>query len=199
MLSGMGQTRIGQRTVTITGLGLALVVGLVVGPSGAAGGTTPSPGAVDLSVEVVAGPNLVASGSNITFEALIGNRGTLVAEEVKATFEIPVAGVTVESSNCAAVGSVRLERHESALSQPWTVICDLGTMNPEAELRVTLWATAGSPGTHSSVLTVSSRDDEARPYDNRAEISFLVLPSEPEFSHAFQRPGRSNPLSRTVT
>ena len=194
----MEGTRAGHRAIAMAGLGLALVVALVVGPSRAAGDTTAGFGAVDLSVEVVAEPSLVASGSTMTYEGLIRNRGTLVAEEVIATFEIPAARVAVESPNCTVVGSVRLEPNEPTQKQPWTVSCDLGTLNPGAELGVVLSATAGTSGTHSSAVTVSSRGDEARPADNRAQISFLVLPSEPEFSDAFHRPGRVNPLSRAT-
>src|SRR3990172_11949852 len=112
---GGAQPRTGVRAMTTAGAGLVLVVALVLGPSGAAGNTTPLPGVVDLSVEVTAQRSAVAAGSVIEYESLIRNGGNLVAERVEGIFEVPAASVSAEarSRSCTAVGSMRLERDAS--------------------------------------------------------------------------------------
>ena len=186
--------------MTTAGAGLVLVVALVLGPSGAAGNTTPLPGVVDLSVEVTAQPNPVAAGSVVEYESLIRNGGNLVAERVEGIFEIPAASVSAEarSRSCTAVGSMRLERDGSTQDQPWTVTCDVGTLPPGTETRVTVFVTTGAHGTHMSVVTVSSAQADARPSDNRVETPLFVLPDGPGFPPAFQQPGPPNPLGRTT-
>ncbi len=84
----------GFRVAATTGLGLVMVLALIVGPSRAAGNTTPQPGVVDLSIHIAAQPNPALAGSIVEYESLILNRGTLVAEGVEAVFEIPAAGVS---------------------------------------------------------------------------------------------------------
>ena len=198
-MGGM-QSRASARAITTVGMGFLLVVGLVLGPSGAAGNTTTLAGAVDLTIAVVAVPNLATAGAVIRYESRIRNRGTLVAEGVEGVFEITADSVAANagSQSCTAVGSRRLEQDGSTQDQPWTVTCDLGTLPPGAEIRVTLSVTTGRPGTQMSVVTVTSDLPDARPSDNRLESPLYVLPEAPGFTPAFQQPGRSNPLSRTA-
>jgi hypothetical protein len=171
---------------------------MVFSASGAAGDTNPARGRVDLFVEVTARPAM--AGSVIEYESLIRNRGTLVAEHVAGTFEIPAVGVTVdfETQSCTAVGSMRLEQDGSGQEQPWTVSCDLGTLTPGSEARVVFSVTLGTPGTRMSTVTTSSNQPDARPFDNRVEVPLYVLPDVPGFTPAFQQPGQSNPLSRAT-
>ncbi len=193
---GGARIRAGARVMTKAGVGLVLMVGTVLGPSAAAGNTTPSAGLVDLVVEVDAKPAM--AGSVIQYESLIRNRGTHVAEQVEGTFEIPAASVTVdlESQTCNVVGSMRLDQEGSFHEQPWTVTCDLGTLQPGAEKRVLFSVGVGLPGTTVSVVTVSSNLPDGRPFDNRVEASLYVLPDAPGFTPAFQQPARSNPMDR---
>jgi hypothetical protein len=174
---------------------------LVVGPSRAAGNTTPLVGFADLSVEVTAQPNPAPAGSVFRYESLIRNRGTFVAEGVRVTFEIPASSVLAEaaSQSCTIGGATRFERDGSGRDEPWMVTCDLGTLPPNAEIRIALAVTAGVPGTQMSVVTVSSNRLGAENSDVRIETPVLVLPDAPEFIPAFQRPGRANPLGRTTT
>jgi hypothetical protein len=180
---------------------LVLIVALVVGPSRAAGNTTPRVGLADLSVEVTAQPNPAPAGSVFGYESLIRNRGTFVAEGVRVTIEIPASSVSAEaaSQSCTIGGATRIERDGSGRDEPWVVTCDLGTLPPNAETRITLAVTAGVPGTQMSVVTVSSNRPGAENSDVRIETPVLVLPDAPEFIPAFQRPGRANPLGRTTT
>ncbi len=186
------------RGMTTAVLGIVLVVGMVLGPSGAAGNTTPLAGVVDLLVDVETTP--VVAGAVFHYETAIRNRGTNVAEHVEAVFEIPAVGIDVDfgSQSCTVVGSTRVEPDGSAHEQPWTVTCDLGTLAPGTEKRVTFSGTAGSHGTWISVVSVSSDLTDARPNDNRAETPLYVLPDGPSFSPAFQQPSRSNPIGRAT-
>ena len=195
---GGAQPRVGPRAMSAIGLGVVLVIGMIVGPSVAAGDTTPSQGAVDLSIEVVA--DIATAGSVVHYESLVRNRGTRVAEQVEGTFEIPAASVAVDmgSPACHAVGLVPLDRNGSDQDQLWTVTCSLGTLPPGAEKRVAFSVTAGPHGTRMSVATVSSALPDARPLDNRLETPLHVLPDGPGFTPAFQQPGRSNPNGRTT-
>ena len=195
---GGTRSRAHSRGMMTAGLGIVLVVGMVLGPSGAAGDTTPVVGMVDLLVEVEALP--ARAGSVFQYESAIRNRGTLVAEHVEAVFEIPAAGIAVDfgSQSCTAVGSTRIEPDGPALEQPWTVTCDLGALAPGSEKRVTFSVTAGSHGTWISAVSVSSQLGDARPHNNRLETPLYVLPDAPAFSPSFQQPGRSNPTGRAT-
>jgi hypothetical protein len=175
-----------------------VTVATVLGPSGAAGNTTSVAGVVDLSVEVVANPAM--AGSVVEYESRIHNRGTQVAERANATFVIPAAAVAVdlESQSCTVTGSTRLEPNQAAKDQPWQVNCDLGTLLPGAEKRVAFSVTLGEHGTWTSVVTVSSDVPDLRPFDNRVETPLHVLPRQPGFTPAFQRPGGCNPLGRAT-
>ena len=197
---GGALSRAGARALTTVAMGVLLVVALVVGPSGAAGNTTPSAGAVDLSVEVTAQPDAAMAGSVFQFTGLVRNRGTLVAEEVEGIFVIPAARIAAGagSQSCTIVGSSRLDDDGSSQDQPWTVTCDLGTLSPGAEARVAFTVTTGPHGTQMSVATVASRLPDARPSDNRVETPIYVLPETPGFTPAFQQPARINPLGRTT-
>lgn len=184
------------RALKTTGLGMVLVIGMVLGPSAAAGNTTRSVGAVDLSIEVLANP--AVTGSVIQYESRIHNRGTRVAEHVTGTYEIPAAAVAVglDSTSCSAAGSTRVEAGGSAMDQPWLVTCDLGAMLPGSEKRIGFSVTVGPHGTFTGAATVSSDTPDARPFDNRIEVPLYVLPDGPAFTPAFQQPGGSNPMSR---
>jgi hypothetical protein len=170
----------------------------VLGPSSAAGNIPSVAGVVDLSVEVVVNPAM--AGSVIEYESRIHNRGTQVAELAKATFVIPAAAVEVhlESHSCTVTGSTRLEPNETYEDQPWVVNCDLGTLLPGTEKRVAFSVTLGEHGTWTSVVTVSSDVPDLRPFDNRVEAPLHVLPRQPGFTPAFQRPGGYNPLGRAT-
>lgn len=183
------------RALSKVGLGMVLVIGIVLGPSAAAGDTAQY-GEVDLSIEVAANP--AVTGSVIQYESTVRNRGTRVAEKVIGTFEIPVAAVTVgiDSESCTVVGSTRLESGESAVDQPWLATCDFGSMLPGSEKRVAFSVTLGRHGTWTGTASVSGNLPDARPFDNRIDVLLFVLPGEPAFTPAFQQPGGSNPTSR---
>ena len=173
---------------------------MVLGPSAAAGNATRSVGVVDLSIEVVANP--AVAGSVIQFESRVHNRGTRVAEQVEATYEIPVAAVAVglDAQSCSVVGSTRIESDEGfAVDQPWLVSCELGTVPPGSEKRIAFSVTVGPHGTWTGAATISSDAPDARPFDNRIEVPLYVLPDGPVFTPAFQQPGGSNPTSRANT
>lgn len=184
------------RVVATAALFAVLTVGTVLGPSGAAGNTTSVAGVVDLSVEVVANPAL--AGSVIEYEGRILNRGTQVAERAQATFAIPAAAVAVDlaSQSCTVTGSTRLEPDQTAKVQPWLVNCDLGALLPGTEKHVAFSVTLGEHGTWTSVVTVSSEVPDLRPFDNRVETPLHVLPRQPGFTPAFQRPSGCNPLDQ---
>lgn len=186
--------------MVVSSLTLALAVGLIAGPSGAAGNTIHLPGVVDLSVATTAQPNLAAAGATVQVESVISNEGTLVAEQVKGIFEVSGAGITVEAGSglCTAAGSTRLDSDGSTRDEPWIVICDLGTLPPGTQTRVLLSVTAGAPGTHLAKVTVSGRAPDVRPSDNEVETPIHVLPAVPGALPAFQQPGRLNPSSRAT-
>ena len=192
----MGGMQPKARALKTTGLGIFLVIGMVLGPSAAAGNTPPSVGAVDLSIEVMADP--AVAGSAIQFESRVHNRGTRVAEQVTATYEIPVAAVAVglDSQSCSASGSARVEAGESPVEQPWVVTCDLGALPPGSDKRIAFSVTVGPHGTWTGAATVSSDSADIRPFDNRIEVPLYVLPDQPVFTPAFQQPGGLNPMSR---
>ena len=192
----MGGKQPKARALKTAGLGVVLVLGMVFGPSAAAGNTPPSVGAVDLSIEVVADP--AVTGSVIQFESRVHNRGTRVAEHVTATYEIPVAAVAVglDSQLCTASGSAQVEMGESPVDQPWVVTCDLGTVPPGSDKWIALSVTVGPHGTWTGAAKVSSDSADVRPFDNRIEVPLYVLPDQPAFTPAFQQPGGLNPLSR---
>jgi hypothetical protein len=175
-------------------------VALVVGPSRAAGNTMPLVGLADLTVEVIAQPNPAPAGSVFHYESLIRNRGTSVAEGVRVAFEIPASSVSAEAGSrfCTIVGATHLERGGSGRDEPWTVTCDLGELPPGAETRITLEVTAGVPGTQMSVVTASSNHFGASNSDVRVQFPVWVLPDAPEFTPAFQQPGRANPSGRST-
>lgn len=189
----------GARTVVLASLAVALAVGLIAGPSGAAGNTVPLPGVVDLVVDHPAQPNPTSPGATVQLESVISNEGTLVAEQVEVAFEIPGAGLSVDAGElCTAVGSTRLESDGSSGDEPWTVTCDLGTLPPGTRTGISLLVTAGVPGTHVAKATVSSMTPEGRPSDNEVVILIRVLPATSGAVPAFQQPGRFNPSSRAT-
>ncbi len=189
----------GARAAVVASLALALAVGLIAGPSGAAGNTVPLSGVVDLVVERAAQPNPTSPGSTVQLQSVISNDGTLVAEQVEFAFEVSGAGISVEAGElCTAVGSTRLESDGSSDDQPWTVICDLGTLPPGTRTRISLSVATGAPGTHVAKATVSSKTPDGRPSDNEVEILIHVLPDTPGAIPAFQQPGRLNPSSRAT-
>lgn len=194
----MGGMQPKARALKTTGLGIFLVIGMVLGPSAAAGNTPPSVGAVDLSIEVVVDP--AVTGSVIQFESRVHNRGTRVAEQVTATYEIPVAAVSVglDSQSCSASGSAVVEVGESSVDQPWVVTCDLGAVPPGSDRWIAFSVTVGPHGTWTGAANVSSDSADIRPFDNRIEISLFVLPDQPAFTPAFQQPGGLNPMSRAT-
>jgi len=189
----------GARAVVVTSLAVALAVGVIAGPSGAAGNTVPLLGVVDLAVDHLAQPNPTAPGATVQLESVISNEGTLVAEQVEGIFEISGAGISVEAGGlCSAIGSARLESDGASGDELWTVTCDLGTLPPGTRTRVSLSVTAGAPGTHVAKVTVSSNAPDGRPSDNEVEILIHVLPVTPGAIPAFQQPGRFNPSSRAT-
>ena len=189
----------GTRAAVVASLAVALAVGLIAGPSGAAGNTVPVPGVVDLAVDHLAQPNPTAPGSTVQVESVISNGGTLVAEQVEVVYEISGAGISVEAGElCTAVGSTRLESDGSSRDEPWTVTCDLGTLPPGTRTRISLSVTTGASGTHVAKATVSSKAPDGRPSDNEVEILIHVLPATPGAIPAFQQPGRFNPSSRAT-
>jgi hypothetical protein len=190
----------GTRAAIVASVALAMTVGLIAGPAGATGTNMPSPGAVDLTVEFMTHPNPVASGSSLQLESVIRNEGTLLADRVESVFEVSAAGVSAQfgSNPCTAVGSTRLESDGTQEDKPWTVTCDLGDLPPGSEARISLSVSTGSSGTHLATVTASSAQADSRPDNNTTQIPVHVLPSAPEFTPAFQQPGRLNPSSRTT-
>ena len=191
----------GAKAVTMTLLGLVLVVGLIAGPAGAAGNTVPSPGKVDLAVDFVTQPNPAPTGSMVQLEGVVRNVGTGLADQVIGVFEVSAASVSAQfgSNPCTAVGSSKLGIDGSREERPWTVTCDLGALPAGSEARISFSVKTGPPGTHLASVTASSGQLDDRPANNLVQVPIYVRPAAPEFMPAFQQPGRLNPSSRITT
>lgn len=135
-------------------------------PNNTAVATTSVGAAADLGVSLLATPDPVVFGSNLTYVISVTNRGPSAATSVLVSQTLPT-GVTVLSSNTSQ-GTFTLTNG--------TLSCAVGNLPIGGSVTIIVVVRAGAVGTLVSTVNVASAQADPNSSDNDASASTVVAP-----------------------
>ena len=126
--------------------------------------TPPPPPPPDLALSLTASAQVVIAGAEVTYRAVVANRGGSVATGVRLALVLPRASTIQQSS----------ADHGPCRAQAESLTCELGLLLP-GETATVVAETRPAGGEATAEVTLDQRD--ASPTDNRASVRITVGPA----------------------
>jgi len=128
--------------------------------------TPPPPPPPDLALSLTASAQTVIAGGDVTYSAVVANRGGSVATGVRLALSLPRASTILQSST----------NHGACRAQAESLTCELGLLLP-GESATVVAETRPAGGEATAEVMLDQRD--ASMHDNRASLGISVSPATP--------------------